>query len=544
MWSGLGVNYKSKQTNWASDAEYFERIGLTTIRPHLSNFPVGTYTPNSEVAIEGSIDWWRTCSQYFKNQGFTVIHGPASSPSSPFTSTVWTDYRAKVLQDAAYNQSIGLALDVYQIGNEIEGDIDNTTLTQTQLITNLKALATDVKAVYPLATKIGYSCYDSGSTMFNNFISAGLGDIDVLSANVYAQTTASGKGFIFGDMSKLGLMIKTFGADRFTLSEFGITGNSSEYTATPRYNRNYITRHIYAGIRELGFTQAIAYSYVGYLDGDNQFALKNTDGTFDVQWGVLLADGGFSTIDENGDPIAYPVASGSYPVLTGNLTLKTPSDYPVFFDAKGNMQDNRVTPVNVEPMRIDADDDFTVAVKLKLKKKTAQSNSTAHTIMRNDFSFGNDKGYLVQVFASDGSLRLWSGATAQTTASGLFTYDTDVWFAVRITGTTAKFYLDGVQVGGDLAIARKADNATSNMWFLTESGGATSSVNGVFGEVYEIVYAKSLLSEAALVALTTGTYPTCDIRYKFTRGAGRWVADLSGNNNHGLLQIEKWGRHS
>lgn len=541
MWTGLGVNYKSAQANWASDIAYFKRIGLTTIRPHLSNFPSGTYTPGSEIAVTGSIDWWRNCAKTFLDAGFTVVHGVAREPASPFTATSWLSHRAKVLQDATYCQAQGLALDIYQIGNEIEGVIDNTTLTQAQLVSNLKALATDVKAVYPLAKKIGYATYDFGGTMFNNWVSAGLGDIDVLSANVYAQTTASGRGFIFGDMAKLGLMIRTFGADRFTLSEFGITGNATEYTATPQYNRNYIMRHIYAGIRELGFTQAIAYSYVGYLDSDNQFALKNTDGTFDIQWGVLLADGGRQSITSTGAEVSSArTTSGTRTAPGSARTTKTTPVFPVYFDAKGNLQDNRVIPVNIEPLRVGLADDFTFIGRIKPTTKTAQGNTSNHTLCRMDFSFGNDRGYLIQLNATNGSFRVWSGATANDSATGLFSYNTDAWFAITMSGTTVKFYINGVQVGTNMTITRKADNATSNIWLLSEGAGALSTVNGFQGEVYEIMTSKSLISEANLLAIVNGIYPTTDIRYNFTRGAGRWTADLSGNNNHGLLGVESW----
>jgi hypothetical protein len=34
----------------------------------------------------------------------------------------------------------------------------------------------------------------------------------------------------------------------------------------------------------------ILYTYCGYLNGDNQFAVANTDGSFDPQWDILLHD--------------------------------------------------------------------------------------------------------------------------------------------------------------------------------------------------------------------------------------------------------------
>lgn len=542
MWQGLGVNYKAKQENWASDIEYFKRIGLNIIRPSLSSFPNSSYTAGSEAEVEGSIEWWRQCAQQFLDEGFTVAYGIArvSVSAGNFTATVWDQYRLNVLADAAYNQSIGFAPDFYQIGNEIEGIIDGTTLTQAQLITNLKSLATEVKAIYPLAKKLVYSTYNLNQTNLDLWLAAGLGDLDVLGGNIYAQTTANGQGFIFGDMGKLGILIKTFGADRVILTEFGIDGNSSQYNAAPARNRNYVMRHIYAGIRELGFTTAIAYSYVGYLEEDNDFALKNIDGSFDVQWGILLADGGKSFVATNGEGVSSTrtavTVDRTAPVAA--RTERTTPALPVYFNAKGNLQDNRITPVDLEALRLGLTGDFTVLAKVKPRQKTAPGNTSNHTLCRLDFSFGNNKGYLIQMNATNGSFRVWSGSTAQDSGTGLFTYGTTQWVGVTISGTTAKFYVNGVQVGTDLSILRVDHNATSNMWFLTESGGASASVNGFFGEVYEVISKKALITPAEMLAAIDGTYPTVDIRYKLTRGAGRWTADLSGNNNHGLLSIE------
>ena len=50
-----------------------------------------------------------------------------------------------------------------------------------------------------------------------------------------------------------------------------------------------------------------------------------------------------------------------------------------------------------------------------------------------------------------------------------------------------------------------------------------------------------ILTTTQMADIDNGTYPTLDVRYNFTRGAGRWTADLSGNNNHGLLGVESWG---
>jgi hypothetical protein len=551
MWSGLGVNYKSSQANWASDIAYFKRIGLTTIRPHLSGFPTGTYTPGSEIAIVGSIDWWRTCAQTFVDEGFTVVHGVAREPAAvgAFTADVWETHRTKVLQDAAYCQSLGLALHTYQIGNEIEGRIDGTTLTQTQLIANLKSLAAEVKAVYPLAQKIGYSAYDPGGTFLDLWISAGLGDLDVLGLNLYAQTTASGSGFIFGDMAKLGKMIKAFGPDRVNLTEFGIDANATQYNLAPQYNRNYIMRHIYAGIRELGFTTAIAYSYVGYLDGDNDFALKNTDGTFDIQWGVLLSDGGYSTITETGANITsvrLPF-EGNHPIFTGTLPLRAPSARPVFQDGRGNLAPMALTPTDMTPLRIGSTSDFSVVFKGILFPKRGQGNTSSHTIARCEYFNATDLGYLFQVTNSTGRLRVLTGSTTYDSNASSVPYDTEVTIVFTLSGSTLRGYVNGTLVtwftSGTTSqtVTRKAGDANDNNFFLAEIVASSTASAGLMGRIYEIGSVREALSAGQINNIALGVWPTMDIRYDLTRGAGRWTADLSGNNNHGLLGVERWG---
>lgn len=554
MWSGLGVNYKSSQANWDNDIAYFKSIGLTTIRPSLSSFPNSAYTPGSDAAVVGSIEWWRTCAARFENNGFTVVYGiaRATGVSGTFDATAWATYRANVLADAAYNQSIGFALDYYQIGNEIEGIINNTTYTQTQLIADLKQLATDVKAVYPLANKIIYSTYDLSGTMFNNWISAGLGDIDVLGGNVYAQTGSNGRSFIFGDMGKLSLMLDTFGADRFILTEFGIDGNATQYNATSQTRRLYNMRHIYAGIRELGFTQAIAYSYVGYLNQDNDFALKNTDGTFDVQWDVLLTDNGrrtFSNVDGvTSDASSLRVQSGDRTVA-GTRSDRVLSPYPVYFKPMGNMSTNTIAPVDTTPLKIGSSSDFSISFKGRLRAKTTPGNTSSHTIARCDYSNGNNKGYLFQVTNSTGRLRVLVGNTTYDSDAGLVPYDTDVVIKFTMTGTTLMGYVNGVAVTwfpgstGSKTIVRQDGDNNALIWFGAETGGVGSAVGGVQGRIYELMSYKGLWDSEELAGIEEGITPRVDIHYKFTRGLGRYVADLSGNLNHGLMGVESWGRN-
>lgn len=551
MWEGLGVNYKSSQVNWAADAVYFKKLGIKTIRPSLSSFPNSPYTAGSEGNVIGSIEWWRQCAIFFQSQGFEVVYGIARTfgISGTFDAAAWAIYRANVIADAIYNKSIGFEPEYYQIGNEIEGIINNTTYTQTQLIADLKTLATDLKPYISPKTKLLYSTYDLGSTMFNNWISAGLGDLDVLAGNVYSQVGANGRNFIFGDMGRLGIMLKNFGRDRFILTEFGIDGNATQYNQAPEYNRNYVMRHIYAGLRELDFKLAVVYNYVGYLNGDNDFALKNTNGTFDIQWGVLTSDGGNSSITNTGGDVSdIRGLSPSRTNVTVARTLRSQSTRPVFLDARGNFAPMNCTPSDQNALRIGSSSDFSVVFRGVLFPKTAQGNTSSHTIARSEFLFASNLGYLFQVTNSTGRLRVLVGSTTFDSNAGVVPYDTEVTIVFTITGSTLRGYVNGNLVtwftsgATTQPITRNNGDPNNLNWFFAETGGVGTGTGGVMGKVYEVMSVKSALSQTQINQLIAGNYPAFDIRYSFTRGAGRWVADLSGNNNHGLIGVELWGR--
>ena len=49
-------------------------------------------------------------------------------------------------------------------------------------------------------------------------------------------------------------------------------------------------RRIYGLIRTMNPARAFVYNYVGSLNADNQFAMQNTDGSYDPMWDVLLND--------------------------------------------------------------------------------------------------------------------------------------------------------------------------------------------------------------------------------------------------------------
>lgn len=299
-WSGLGVNYKGDQPTWAADAAYLQSVGVTAIRPNLNTVPSpwSAGAPNASGSTADKNAFWRSCAQYFVSQGFHVTWG-VSNLGVTLTSSNWQDYHDAVVAEATYLQSIGLALGDFEIGNEMEFVIDGTTLTQVQLRANLRQLATDVKAVYTLAP-ISYACIVTtladgrGSLSWAN---EGLGAIDILSIHPYGLVQTS-QNFSYVNLNTLksgGLAqqtINALGAAHCYISEFNVDGSGHGENLLLINDEQATTamRQIYANIKAAGFTRAFIYEYVGYLNGDNQFAMKNTDGSFNPTWEVLLSD--------------------------------------------------------------------------------------------------------------------------------------------------------------------------------------------------------------------------------------------------------------
>mgnify|MGYP001578134540 CR=1 FL=1 len=291
MWNGLGVNYKAKQSEWASDASYFQSIGMKNLRIHIPSTP----TPWSEAQNKV----WRDCANYFVNAGFWVTTGvsaPNGTVSGNLTATRYAEYALSVIEEAKYLQANNIKLGAFCIGNELEGVVDGTTLTIPQVITNLRQLATDVKAVYTLSP-ITYSCYDRFLTTYDQWITQGLGGLDLLGIQPYGNihSSTNSNSVRLGGYAVIQKMIVAFGADKCYISEFNLEANDTNLQKIPDEIRVVEMRKKYAFIKSLGFTKALVYSWVGYNNANNQFAMKNMDGSFNSMWDVLLTDNGRRT---------------------------------------------------------------------------------------------------------------------------------------------------------------------------------------------------------------------------------------------------------
>jgi len=290
VWSGLGVNYKGLQASWAQDADYFRSIGLKNIRPNMSWIPASWTATTS--ASQGNFSYWRACAAYFASQGFWVTWGPAglnNITAGTMTATNWQQYHDSVVAEAAYLQSQGITLGCFELGNEMDGQPDGTTLTRDQFITNMKQLATDLKAVYTLSP-VGYSMWNYNGDTYSKWIAAGRGNIDIVGVHPYGNIAANCRYLNPGGYSDIQAMLTAFGADHCIVTEFNLDASNANTHAMADDLRVNQMRIKYAFLKTVGFTKAVVYSWVGYLEQDNAFAMKNIDGSFSTYWDALLTD--------------------------------------------------------------------------------------------------------------------------------------------------------------------------------------------------------------------------------------------------------------
>lgn len=146
---------------------------------------IDTLLTNGFTEIRMSSDWYSwdldTSSQSAIisaiTKGAQVIWG-VQSGGATLTAANCSDYANAVKAAAQWAQDNGIY--EFSIGNEEEAHVDGTTLTGTQVITNLKALATEVKEIFT----IGNISYSYAWGYIDNWIAEGKGDIDLIAYNL------------------------------------------------------------------------------------------------------------------------------------------------------------------------------------------------------------------------------------------------------------------------------------------------------------------------------------------------------------------------
>jgi hypothetical protein len=288
-WPGLGMGLFS--TYNTSEFDGYVGIllanGFTELRIDIPGYQNTVWLEQSKAAVIRAVA-----------KGAKVIWGVSSNngadPDNTITSTTWLDYRAAILDAAQWAQDNGVY--EFQLGNEEEYHNDDTTLTDAQLIANLKSVATDVQAIFTNGN-VSYSCW-GGS--IDDWITAGKSDIDILASNVYMGGEGSyGNGW----KTLITNLVDAFGADGTYLTEFGPSYTSLDDYSTDEAEQAEAVAEMIEYIKASGITRAFYFCY----QSDKFGALKN-DGTYRLLWSQALLNTG-------------PVESTTVPTKTTTISL-------------------------------------------------------------------------------------------------------------------------------------------------------------------------------------------------------------------------------
>lgn len=278
-WSGLGVNYNvDDATTIASDIAYLQGKKINKVRVTLPQFD-----NDSLVASWGSV------AKTFKDAGFYVVWGVTNNT---VTSAGWGAYASAVVSIAAASND---KCDEFQIGNELE--LHNSDIADETLRDNIRTLAASVKAS-GYTGKVSYAALRglSGTDPYGTdmFVAEGIGDLDYLSTNVYPYANKNASGSYIG-MNSDGYTrytpqcVTEFGP-RFYYSEFNLESDIADYNIIPDQYKVNTMRTFYKYIKDNSVSSA--YIFMFRNTGSNNWAMRNTDGTFNNLWDVALTDNG------------------------------------------------------------------------------------------------------------------------------------------------------------------------------------------------------------------------------------------------------------
>lgn len=270
VWSGLGVNYKGDITHAPQDAAYLYGLGINKVRIHIPN--------------DGDTSF-RAVAAHFKAQGFYTIYGITAG--STLTAANWNTYATSVIDEATYCEANAIC-DQFQIGNELHYKVDGSTLTTTTLRSNLRTLATSVKAVFS-----GDVSYSTDVNDYTGWISEGVGDLDKIGYHCYANWSSSGKYLNETNMTTpVPLMVAAF-PTKLQIDEFHVDSDSSDILAMTVETRVMYFRRMYSYLKASGATSLYVFGFVGYkYQGDDGFSMKNISGTYNDVWDILLTNNG------------------------------------------------------------------------------------------------------------------------------------------------------------------------------------------------------------------------------------------------------------
>jgi hypothetical protein len=269
-WSGLGMGLYSEGKGAASAEEFDSAVdillsnGFTDLRIDGPDYQNTTSLVLSKAAVikavaKGAKVTWLVSSNSYNN------------PDWKITAANWPTFRQAILDAAAWAQANGVY--EFQLGNEEENHIDGTTMTVSQLMINLKSVATDVQSIFTNGN-VSYTC---ARWSISDWITLGRGDIDILASNIYRDHNG-----VYDDFWKtqIGWLLWGFDADHTGITEFGLDGNAINNYSTDEVVQAAATAEMVEYIKNSGLTKANYFCFNGNLD----FSVVKSDGTYRKLW--------------------------------------------------------------------------------------------------------------------------------------------------------------------------------------------------------------------------------------------------------------------
>lgn len=270
--TGFGVNYNDLGRISARDVAYWQAVSIVPVRPVMPSYV------NPFVAATNA--HWRSLCQTFLAAGRYVTWGLTKQVGQTLTSSNWSNYHDGIVAEASYLTSQGILLNDFEIGNELDLAIDGTTVTQSQLYTNLQQLALDVKAVY--SGKVSYAL--SGSyAVWSNAWTGGNGNLDIITVHPYGNININAQTVNFLNVNN----ILTFSATNFSnwyISEFNLDSSASNLAALSDSATVSNMNTMFGLIKASGVSMALVYQWCGPNYANNNWAA-----------GILI-DGGMSPV--------------------------------------------------------------------------------------------------------------------------------------------------------------------------------------------------------------------------------------------------------
>lgn len=262
----MGIFSSAIISNFDNSVDDLLNNNITYLRVDIPDYQNAAVLAQSKAAViraiaKGANIIWGVSSNKFNNAAYEI------------TAANWGDFHDAILAAATWAEENGVY--EFQLGNEEELHNDNTTLTDTQLIINLKALATEVQAIFTRGN-VSYSCAQG---FVNNWVTLGKGDLDILASNIYIGGIVPFTNAWKTDIDNL---LSAFGVNGTYLTEFSLSYTSLDSYSSDEETQANIIQEMVNYIKDRGILRAMFYTYTG-----DTFGVRKADGTYRKLWDVL-----------------------------------------------------------------------------------------------------------------------------------------------------------------------------------------------------------------------------------------------------------------